>query len=261
MRYLSLTILVIGLLIPYKTLSINKSDAKKIGMQIWKNEAAQREDLLVFWHEREPFPSLGIGHAIWFPQGIDVPYKQQFPTLCSYLKKHGVKLPEWLEKAKETAPWKSRSEFLQDTTRTTELRTLLASTIDLQTYFMIEQLRKVWKRILNDTPPEKRAILTKKFNLLRSSIRGNYALIDYLNFKGSGINPREECNGDRWGLLQVLSDMPDTINTENATKAFSVSAAKILLKRIENSAPDYPHLPALPGWIKRVCTYSDPQIL
>ena len=91
--------------------------------------------------------------------------------------------------------------------------------------------------------------------------QGTYALVDYLNFKGNGLSQSEELKGQRWGLLQVLMDMPYNLTAENVNKAFAVSAAKVLLRRIENSAPDYTFIAYLEGWIKRVSTYANPGIV
>jgi hypothetical protein len=119
---------------------LDSKDIKKIGSAIWYNEAGSRKDLLAFWSEHEPFPSLGIGHAIWFPEGAPAPYTEQFPLLCDFLEKNKVKLPGWLKVAKKTgAPWKTRQEFMQDVQKREQLITLLSSTIELQTRFMIER--------------------------------------------------------------------------------------------------------------------------
>lgn len=255
-------LLLTALIITNPLLALTNADAKKIGMQIWKNEASQRIDLLVFWSEREEFPSLGIGHAIWLPAGSTEPYQQQFPALCNYLQKNGVTLPAWLDCAKNSgAPWKTRAEFMHDSTKIAELRKVLAATIDLQTQFIIEQFNKTWPTILEKAPKKQQKSIARKVKLLQSTLLGQYALIDYLNFKGSGINPKEECNGTRWGLLQVLLDMPNNLNEKNVTKSFAVSAAKILVQRIESTAPEYLHLQSLPGWINRVYTYCDPYSL
>lgn len=66
--------------LPYPTLST--TDAEKIGLLIWQNEASQRVDLLTFWNPNESFPSLGIGHFIWHSAGTTIPYTEQFPALC-----------------------------------------------------------------------------------------------------------------------------------------------------------------------------------
>ncbi len=237
-------------------------EIKKIGQLIWNNEALGRKDLLVFWNKTlESFPSLGIGHCIWYPQGIKRPFTETFPTLCAYLKKHGVALPDWLKKALRTgAPWQTRQEMLDDTQRTNELRDILAATVDLQTEFMIHTLETQWPRMVKATPKQERAKLIKNYMLLRSSALGSYALVDYCNFKGTGLNPEENCKGKGWGLLQVLSDMPDDLTIETAPKAFTVSATKMLLMLVEDSAPDYRRVNFLPGWMKRVSTYADQKL-
>lgn len=244
-----------------KSFSVTIEDAKKIGLQIWQNEASQRKDLLVFWNPNEEFLSLGIGHNIWFPKGHAVLYAQQFPLLCNFLQNHGVQLPEWLEIAKDIgAPWTSRDEFLQDTERIEELRNLLISTIDLQVYFMIERLDQQLPTIIEAADIEQREKIIRNIELMKSSLYGIYALTDYLNFKGGGLNPKEKSNGDGWGLLQVLLDMPDNLTKDNVTKAFTVSAANILLRLIKNSAPDYRRIRFLHGWMRRLSTYVDSNI-
>lgn len=243
------------------TKTLSPEDAYKIGMQIWNNEASQRVDLLVFWNPNESFPSLGIGHNIWYPENQFAKYTEEFPKLCNYLQKNGIVLPAWLTKAlSKGAPWKIREEFLQDKKRTEELRNLLSSTINLQTNFMIERLEQQWPLILEAAPAQYKDKLKNIFKLMTSSALGTYALIDYLNFKGSGLNPNEIANGYQWGLLQVLLNIPDDITKENINKLFAISAAKILLKRIENSGPNYNTIRFMHGWVKRISTYIDPNI-
>lgn len=241
-------------------LGLTQQEIKKIGQQIWKNEANNREDLLVFWSEHESFPSLGIGHNIWLVEGSNEPFTQQFPLLCAYLKKNGKKLPAWLEVAyKKGAPWQSRQDFLQDKEKIKELRKLLSSTIELQTDFMLERLQKTLPKIYKKIKGHRLRTVKKNVELLQSSLLGNYALIDYLNFKGDGLNPTEEINGSGWGLLQVLLDMSDHLTKETVTKAFAVSASKRLITLVENSAPEYKRVKFLSMWIKRVNSYWDPR--
>jgi len=236
--------------------TLSQQETEKIGQQIWHNEASGKEELLVFWNQHEAFPSLGIGHTIWPPAGSDVPYTSDFPALCDYFKKNDVVLPAWLEQSKGIgAPWQSRQEFYDDHERTQELRQLLVKTVGLQTQFMIDRVSQQLPNIIEATPVEKREQITKQIDLLLSIPQGTYTLVDYLNFKGAGLSPKEENNGQRWGLLPVLLDMPDNLTQENVTKAFAVSAAKKLLMRIENSAPDYKYIIFLHGWMKRISTY------
>lgn len=228
---------------------LSSHDKKKIGEQIWLNESNKRKDLLVFWNQHEPFPSLGIGHCIWFPEGQQAVYSQQFPLLCNYLKEHGVVLPAWLEGARKVgAPWQSRQEFLQDTYKRKDLLKLLLSTIDLQTSFMIKRLEQEWALILQSVPKKQKKKLSSHFTLMRSSPLGTYALVDYLNFKGSG---------KEWGLLYVMQSLPENLTQKNICKAFAASAAEALTLRIKNSGPNYDHLKFLSGWIKRVYSYAN----
>ena len=119
--------------------ALSALEIEKIGMQIWYNEAAGKEELLVFWNQNEEFPSLGIGHNIWLPVGQKAKFNQGFPILCDYLIQHGVRLPDWLYQAKKTgAPWQTRDHFYQDYARRHELRQLLVKTVALQTQFMID---------------------------------------------------------------------------------------------------------------------------
>jgi len=226
------------------------------------NETSQNREQLVLWNENEAFPSLGIGHQIWFPQGSDFPFTEGFPLLCDYLQKHGVALPEWLDKAKHTgAPWKTRADFLQDTERVEELRALFMSTVDIQTNFMIDRFKEQHQLIIESAELDEKKKMEKHTELLRSSLLGTYALVDYINFKGTGTNPREVSKGKGWGLKQVLLDMPDDITAANAPQAFTVSASTMLLMRIRNSAPEYSLIRYLHGWMKRLSTYSNPAIL
>jgi hypothetical protein len=238
--------------------SLNELDAKKIGMVIWNNEAEKRVDLLAYWGSYSTFPEIGIGHYIWYPQGQTGPYTAQFPPLCAYMQERGVQLPQWILEAYTAggAPWQTRDEFIRDTERTNELRQFLASTVDLQTQFMIKRLEDEWIAILAEAPSDRQEHLCHSFNLMRSSLLGTYALVDYLNFKGNGLNPREERNGHRFGLLQVMLDLPDGLNDENITKAFAICAARRLVNYIGHFYPEYRPVKFLAGWVKRVSTYS-----
>lgn len=242
-------------------LNLNSNDAKKIGMQIWENEASGKKDLLTFWSLYESFPSLGIGHFIWMPYNIEHRYVEQFPLLCEYMKTCGIILPKWLDRAIIIgAPWTSREEFLADKEKINELRELLASTVDVQTNFIIQRFLQQAPTIINASPNEQKEKISRIIDLMLTSLNGTYALVDYLNFKGSGIAKNEQILGQGWGLLQVLMDMPEDLYAENACKAFSLSCAKILLRRIQNSAPEYNPIRFMHGWIKRVSTYFNPEI-
>ena len=244
------------LLLTVTTAALTPQQALSIGMRIWKNEASQKKELLAFWNAQEPFPSFGIGHFIWYTAGTTHPYTQQFPALCAYLQQHGITLPAWLIKALPTgAPWPTREAFIADRTRTNELRDLLANTIAFQTDFIINSLEQQWPVILKATPKKKKKRVEHTYQLLKSSPSGMYALIDYGNFKGTGLNPKERAHGQGWGLLQVLTHMPDNLTVQNAPKAFAISAAQLLLNRIHYDGPGYKLLSFFDGWMKRLHSY------
>ena len=42
---------------------------------------------------------MGIGHFIWFPEGVDAPFDESFPTMLEYVKgqvDECAPLPAWL---------------------------------------------------------------------------------------------------------------------------------------------------------------------
>ena len=253
--------LIANTVVSASLLGMSLEDACKIGKLIYQNEASCRADKLVFWSAHEPFPSLGIGHAIWYPEGFAGPYTEEFPTLCAYLKKQGVALPVWLEEARfKGAPWKSREEFLADAKKIHDLKELLCSTLDIQARFMVERLGDHRDLVVEAAPEQKREQVERCFQLMQTSLLGHYALIDYLNFKGSGLNPKEVKKGEGWGLLQVLLAMPDDVTLDNVLSAFAASCAYMLVRLIRNSGPQYSSIKYLSGWTKRVSTYCDQRL-
>jgi len=241
---------------------LSQGEIHQIGRWIFFNETSGKEELMIFWNTHEDFPSFGIGHCIWHLQGQELVHEEQFPALCTYLKKHGVKLPGWLSKALlKGAPWKNREAFLRDKKRPAELLEVLKDTIDLQARFMVERVHQKIPDIINAAPDEVRKKLQSHCKLLEQTPMGTYALVDYLNFKGSGLNRLADGRRQYWGLLQVLLAIPETVTKETILKAFTVSAAKVLTRRVEESAPDYKLLKFFHGWMKRVSTYSDSLLL
>ena len=58
---------------------LSDADYAWIGAGIFQNEAAGRVDKLTYWGAGEDFPSLGIGHFIWLPTGVDARFDEQVP--------------------------------------------------------------------------------------------------------------------------------------------------------------------------------------
>jgi hypothetical protein len=238
------------------TYQLTLADTVKIGDLIFANECNKKTEYLVFWNPQgENFPSLGICHCIWAPVGVDIGYEQTFPALCAYLQEQKVVLPGWLVEALKTgAPWKDRDEFVRDTQRTEELRSILRATISLQTSFMIMRLDKELVLIMQQVPHKQKKRVQAYIDMLTLSARGWYALVDYLNFKGSGLLEKERVKGCGWGLLQVLLDMPDGLSETTIIEAFCESAIKVLTRRVKLG--DGHDAKFLNGWIKRLNTYS-----
>lgn len=234
---------------------LSKTDLASIGKRVWQNEAGGKVDGLTDWNQGEHFASLGIGHFIWYPAGKKGPFEESFPALIAHLRAENAVVPAWLT-PDIPCPWPDRSAFLADFhgPRLTELRALLASTIAQQSQFLANRLDKALPKILATAPANRRAIIEKNYQTLASSASGRFALIDYVNFKGEGIQPTERYHDLGWGLLQVLDAMPQGGNAGD----FGRTAAAILARRVQNAPPERHEERWLPGWTKRVESYRSP---
>lgn len=240
-----------------KTLSNN--EARALGTKIWRNESGCSQDLLIFWSALEPFPSLGIGHCIWFPVGYNGPYTQTFPQLIAFLQTHGASIPPWLSRAcTQGCPWTTRQAFYQDknSPRVQELYSLLRTTIDLQTKFMIDQCSCSLDLLINAANPAYKNTITTMITTLGSSTHGAYILVDYLNFKGSGLNTAERYSNQGWGLLQVMEYIAHNKLPHTPT-SFAQAAEYLLRQRVANAPEGSPDAQRLQGWINRVKTYAE----
>jgi hypothetical protein len=239
--------------------AINLSDAEalRIGKKIWQNECHGIIAGLTSWNEGENFASLGIGHFIWYPDGVRGPFEESFPRFLGFAADHRRNLPASLQQAR-ACPWNSRTEFLRakDSATMKELRQFLVSTVDLQAHFMVARLQNALAKMLEEAAPSDRANVQEQFERVASSSRGCYALVDYVNFKGEGVLRTERYRDQGWGLLQVLEAMHGTGNGSSAAREFSRSAAAVLTRRVQNSPPERKESRWLPGWLNRVNSYS-----
>jgi hypothetical protein len=234
--------------------TLPKKDLESIGRRIWQNEAAGKVEGLTDWNQGENFASLGIGHFIWYPPGPKGPFEESFPKLVSFLKKEGVRLPDWLDERTE-CPWPNRAAFLADATspKLRQLRDLLASSLSEQSAFLAQRLEQALPSMLESASSLQRTKIKTLFERLGSSPKGRFALIDYVNFKGEGVKPSECYSGQGWGLLQVLASMP----ADGGVPEFSEAAIQVLSERVKNSPPERKEDRWLPGWTNRVRAYSD----
>ena len=82
---------------------LTSSQALWLGERIFANECASKRECLTSWNEGEDFPSLGIGHFIWYRQDQDEIFTETFPDLLVHLHETGVTLPSWLQPSRPTA--------------------------------------------------------------------------------------------------------------------------------------------------------------
>ncbi|MEI6032900.1 MAG: hypothetical protein WCS65_01310 [Verrucomicrobiae bacterium] len=244
-----LLLLAMTALLPAKEMS--DSQALEIGRRIWKNECAGTISGLVSWNKGEGFPSLGIAHFIWYPEGRRGPFEESFPGLAQFLKANGRAVSGWML---GPCPWSSREEFVAALSgpRLTELRSLLAETVPLQARFAAMRLDSALPKMLVASPVDARAKVEENFRRVAAEPLGYYALMDYVNFKGEGTSPTECYGGAGWGLRQVLLRMR---TSGPALPEFVRSADEVLTLRVKNSPPARNEAQWLPGWRNRLKTY------
>ncbi|MDT8429131.1 MAG: hypothetical protein RQ757_10240 [Pseudomonadales bacterium] len=230
-----------------------------IAEQIFANECNLKTRCLTSWNEGEDFPSLGIGHFIWFRAGQQEPYLESFPALIRFYQARGHAIPDWLRQLPALdSPWQTRSEFLADldNERLRTLRSFLLETQSIQADFILARLHDTLPQ-LQAASHRPEAIETLFYQLAQSHPpHGMYALIDYVNFKGEGTSDQERYQGQGWGLLQVLEYMLDHPGNNSLLQHFSDSARAILARRIANAPPERRESRWTAGWNRRVAGYQ-----
>lgn len=246
---------------PSSAIRLTPAQAHEIGLKIWQNEAGGKVEFLTHWNKGEDFGSFGIGHFIWYAAGRPGPFTESFPGALDALEAAGEALPPWLA-GRPACPWPDRDAFYADFKgpRLTELRALLARTVDVQALYAAHRLEAALPKMLDAAPASERAILEERFNRVAAAANGVYALVDYVNFKGEGVNPAERYNGQGWGLLQVLELMDDAAPGQPSVAAFAKGADSALTRRVANAPADRQARESgwLPGWRARLKTYLQP---
>lgn len=245
-----------------------------VGQKIFQNECAGKFECLVHWNKSEVFPSLGIGHFIWYPTGVDERFVESFPALYEYMEQRQRNIPEWLRELEPfDAPWPDRATFLKvaDSPEIAELREFLAGTQGVQAEFIFRRAKDSLVQIIEAAPEQRQADVKQHLQAMSQTPGGVYAIMDYVNFKGEGLSPDERYNGEGWGLLQVLLAMPasepagrhagesDKADTAlSALAEFRKAAGDVLTRRARNAANPVEQDRWLPGWLKRLDTYREP---
>jgi len=253
------TTAVITLALP----ELSDADYDWIGSRIYQNEALGKTQYLTHWNQGEDFPSMGIGHFIWFPEGVDAPFDEQFPALVSFLREQlpeNSPMPPWLQDLDPfVAPWNSKEQFDEawSSFEMSTLRLWLDATKLYQARFIVSAFEQRWRSL--ELPPEHKHKLTGLLQSLFETPEGLFAVIDYYNFKGLGNNPREAYQGEGWGLVQVLDELAglrtDVTECDDIVEQFRDAAADRLRLRVELSPPERNESRWLAGWQKRLDEY------
>lgn len=234
-----------------------------IANKIYYNECRQEPQCLVAWNEGEAFPSLGIGHFIWYPHSPHAtapPFQESFPKLIQFMRERNIELPQWLDKLDPfTAPWQNREDFLKRelSPEVVELKQFLFATQRTQTQFLIRRSQEALKKILINSPPDNRKALIFFMTDLTQNPQGIYAVVDYVNFKGEGLNASERYNRQGWGLMQVLENAITQPDELSSIERFSRAATQTLERRASNAPNDIERTRWLNVWKKRINTYTE----
>jgi hypothetical protein len=241
---------------------LSDSQAEWVADQIFNNECARRMDCLTSWNAGEDFPSLGIGHFIWYREGQQERFVESFPQLLAYYVSRGEQLPAWLAGLPGwESPWPDRQSFLEarQGAQLSELRAFLYETRATQTAFIMLRMEASLPKLMQASDrPE--SINDLFYRIANTSLPyGMYALIDYVNFKGEGTALTERYQGEGWGLLQVLEfmlDNPPLLDDESALlEQFAAAARAVLARRIANAPAERNESRWRDGWNNRTFTY------
>lgn len=228
-----------------------------LGDRVFANECNSNFRCLSSWNEGEDFPSLGIGHFIWYRAQQNERFEETFPSLLAFYRQHGYALPDWLGALEPPdSPWQNREHFLADldSQRMQELRDFLGSTTELQVLFIVERLQASSAELFRGLPPNRRSSLQQSFYAIANaeSPYGLYALIDYVHFKGTGLAPSERYQGEGWGLLQVLLELE---GSSASLDDFVAAATRVLERRVANAPAERREHRWIAGWKNRLQTY------
>ena len=239
---------------------LSPSELRWIGSKIYANECAAKPENLIIWGEGEEFPSLGIGHFIWYPEDFKGPFVETFPDMVAYVSQFKA-APLWLKKREPfSAPWTSKKVFLKaiDSEDMSLLRQWLLETHAYQAQYISLEVIKRFNHYLRTSKDANKKAVVRVFNQLMKTKEGRFALIDYVNFKGMGAD-HEEYQGEQWGLISVLKPITltafHTMDSPQLLKAFVESAKQRLQLRVQLSPRQRNEQRWLKGWFKRLDDY------
>lgn len=251
-KYIMIFIVSVGGGLIEAKIVISPQEIQKLGQQIYRNECGGKITNLICWKAGEKNLSLGIGHFIWYPKTVDInsQFDQQFPKLLQFFQGKKIIFPQWLSTT-HWCPWHSKKEWevASSGKQAQELRTFLETTIPLQAEFIVTNFIQRCEQLFLDKSIE------QQFNRMITTSSGIYALIDYANFKGFGLDERERYNGQGWGLYHVFLHMMQQKPSHNSLQDFVASAKHVLALRVEHAPAEKNEKQWLRGWYNRLDTY------
>ena len=226
-------------------IKISENHAEIIGKKIWTNESNQRINGLIVWNNLENHASIGLAHFIWYAKGYEGVFFEDMPHFINLLVKERVNIPNWMLTSRD-CPWANRGELLlakkSKSRKYNELLNLLLTTKKLQMQYVINVMINSMPKILNSikNKTQQKFVLNQFKRLYLEDAttinpKGIFILLDYINFKGTGLKLTERYHGYGWGLKQVLENMSG--NSDDAIAEFVKSAIFVLGRRIDNSPP------------------------
>ncbi len=240
--------------------SLTAEQTQWIGERIFANECNLKIPCLTSWNEGEDFPSLGIGHFIWYRAGQQEAFVESFPALLDFYDAQSIPLPDWLDQLpNRDAPWQSKAQFEAEfhEQRLSELREFLYQTRETQVQFIIARMQASLPSLLAHTQHAEQ-IEPLFYEVANSAAPlGMYALIDYVNFKGEGTAKSERYNDQGWGLLQVLETLARNRSDHALMPQFASAARAVLAQRVANAPVERNEQRWLNGWNNRTLTYEN----
>ncbi len=240
---------------------LTEEQAEWIGSRVFANECNRQKICLTSWNAGEDFPSLGIGHFIWYREGQQEAFVESFPALMDYYRQTDTALPRWLTELPDmNSPWPNRETFHAElhSPQMVELRDFLSDTMPVQVEFIINRLASSLPALqaASDRPEQVGQLF---YRIASADVpAGMYALIDYVNFKGEGTAPSERYQGQGWGLLQVLEQMLDHPDEAPLLQQFAAAAKRALAQRVANAPPQRNEARWTRGWEIRIDSYALP---
>ena len=142
---------------PGPAVQLSASQKAAIGKKIWQNECGGTVNGLTTWNAGEEFPSLGIGHFIWYPAGFNGRFQESWPQFVAFAIQQGANPPAVARE--RSSPWTSKAQFQKEFNdpKLSGLRTWLAGNIGVQTDFIIARSRAALPKMIAAAPPSEQS--------------------------------------------------------------------------------------------------------